>query len=96
MKKSVFTYDGMVIHAVFSTPVAQHPSNPIDDTQFEEWMDDPDHSNELMLPMNCTQVLKIDVAILKYISKHCYIYTTSTKMHASNFYIPTDKWTIFF
>ncbi|KAF4112801.1 hypothetical protein G5714_005346 [Onychostoma macrolepis] len=37
---------------MFSTPVAQHPSNPIDDTQFEEWMDDPDHSNQLMLPIH--------------------------------------------
>lgn len=38
----------MVIHAVIPTPLAQHPSHPIDDKRFEEWMDDPDHNNELM------------------------------------------------
>ncbi len=45
--ESVSTYDGMVIHAVFST-CELASSNPIDDKQFEEWMDDPDHNNELM------------------------------------------------
>lgn len=37
--RECFTYDGMVIHAVIPTPVAQHPSQPIDDKRFEEWMD---------------------------------------------------------